>query len=76
MLGGRVLFELCGICLLCGYSWPRTDTARHGGNRAAFLSLEPPGGAEAVLGMLENQRAQYPLIKEYGLNYIGLHIMI
>ena len=22
------------------------------------------------------QRAQYPLIKEYGLNYIGLHIMI
>ena len=22
------------------------------------------------------QRAQYPLIKEYGLNYIGLHIMV
>ena len=22
------------------------------------------------------QRAQYPLIKEYGSNYIGLHIMI
>ena len=22
------------------------------------------------------QRAQYPLIKEYGLNYKGLHIMI
>ena len=22
------------------------------------------------------QGAQYPLIKEYGLNYIGLHIMI
>ena len=22
------------------------------------------------------QRAQYPLIKEYGLNYLGLHIMI
>ena len=22
------------------------------------------------------QRAQYPLIKEYGLNYRGLHIMI
>ena len=22
------------------------------------------------------QRAQYPLIKEYGLNYIGLHTMI
>ena len=22
------------------------------------------------------QRAQYPLIKEYGLNYIGLHIVI
>ena len=22
------------------------------------------------------QRAQYPLIKAYGLNYIGLHIMI
>ena len=22
------------------------------------------------------QRAQYPLIKEYGLNYIGLHIII
>ena len=23
-----------------------------------------------------SQKAQYPLIKEYGLNYIGLHIMI
>ena len=23
-----------------------------------------------------SQRAQYPLIKGYGLNYIGLHIMI
>ena len=26
--------------------------------------------------MLHTQRAQYPLMKEYGLNYIGLHIMI
>ena len=25
---------------------------------------------------LASQRAQYPLIKEYGLNYIGLNIMI
>ena len=24
----------------------------------------------------DTQRAQYPLIKEYGLNYMGLHIMI
>ena len=24
----------------------------------------------------QTQRAQYPLNKEYGLNYIGLHIMI
>ena len=25
---------------------------------------------------IQTQRAQYPLIKEYVLNYIGLHIMI
>ena len=25
---------------------------------------------------LSAQKAQYPLIKQYGLNYIGLHIMI
>ena len=24
----------------------------------------------------DTQRAQYPLVKEYALNYIGLHIMI
>ena len=27
-------------------------------------------------GLLGSQRAQYPLIKEYGLSYIGLNIMI
>ena len=26
--------------------------------------------------LLDSQRAQYTLIKEYGLNYIGLQIMI
>ena len=38
---------------------------------AASGALKP-----RVEGRLRTQRAQYPLIKEYGLNYIGLHIMI
>ena len=29
-----------------------------------------------TLNLGEGQRAQYPLIKEYGLNYTGLHNMI
>ena len=29
-----------------------------------------------IEGLATTQRAQYPLIKEYGLNYIGVHIMI
>ena len=29
-----------------------------------------------VVALGITQRAQYPLIKEYGLNCIGLHIMI
>ena len=37
-------------------------------------SLGAGGDASFTLGGI--QRAQYPLIKEYGLNYIGLHIMI
>ena len=37
-------------------------------------SLGAGGDASFTLGGI--LRAQYPLIKEYGLNYIGLHIMI
>ena len=29
-----------------------------------------------ILSVPKTQRAQYPLIKEYGLNFKGLHIMI
>ena len=28
------------------------------------------------VGVISTQRAQYPVIKEYGLNYIGLHILV
>ena len=34
------------------------------------------GSLRAFMGFLEAQRAQYPLIKEYTLNYKRLHIMI
>ena len=47
------------------------------------MTLRGIGGGAVVVtrgGRLgptvRTQRAQYPLIKEYGLNYIGLHIMV
>ena len=61
---------LCRVYCLKGLGLPsyHSETVRSFGFRVAhthtdFLPLSP-------------QRAQYPLIKEYGLNYIGLHIMI
>ena len=36
----------------------------------------PPPLVPSIILASPTQRAQYPLIKEYGLNSIGLHIMI
>ena len=38
--------------------------------------VDPAHPAVRVSRVWVSQRAQYPLIKEYGLNYIGPHIMI
>ena len=62
-----------------GYSAPKIPYGCSGAQRGPGLcDYRPPG-----LNLRElrehrglTQRAQYPLIKEYGLHYIGLHIMI
>ena len=56
-------FGISGCLLQLVFCWSSTPDCY--ANVGAIVS-QAPG----------TQRAQYPLIKEYGLNYIGLHIMI
>ena len=47
------------------YATPTHHLIQSGSSMCNYLYLDPK----------TTQRAQYPLIKEYGLNYIGLHTM-
>ena len=55
----------------------QSDTPDHFRNKSPELNS---GVVESLKDLnpqkASTQRAQYPLVKEYGLNYIGLHIMI
>ena len=48
------------------------QTQRPGSRVERFAGDQAPGLRPYMI----SQRAQYPLIKEYGLNHKGLHIMI
>ena len=63
------MWLLARVGLLGAIGWAAGGSTSLGLAGLAWVGLE-------LVAKTYIKRAQYPLIKEYGLDYIGLHIMI